>query len=562
MILLALILTLVLPVRAQSQFETSYKTVYDIDDSGTTQVDQEITIVNKTDDVLATTYAVAVRQMDIFDVSAKDTAGDLEIDVKRDSESDKTTITIQLKEKVIGKDRSNTINLSYKTNDLANKVGTIWNVNLPKTANLEDVPNYDIELIIPTKLGPKIFLSPTPSQTEEKENAKVYFYTKERLGNESVNGAFGENQVLNFELKYHLRNDRFLPAYQIIALPPDIKNQQEMFYDSIEPAPKSITRDADGNVLARYFLYPNRDLEIKLRGSAKTYGKQINPDLGGRMHEIPNKLRDLYTTEQKYWETGQPQIKDKAMELFDPQKTISQNAFEVYKFITETLEYDYDIVNAKYIDRQGALKALTTQKSWACMEFTDLFIALTRAMGIPARELNGYALAVGEVLTPVSVDLNDGDLLHSWAEFYDPNFGWVPVDPTWGTTSGVDYFTKLDTNHLAFVVKGLDSETPYPAGSYRLDLDDKQINVDFAEGNRSFEPLIEVKTKFPWNLIKLIQGKRPFQIKSSGGSFMYNIAGRGKTLSPFGKRTIYLDKDVDSFVYKNFNGTEKVKALN
>ena len=62
------------------------------------------------------------------------------------------------------------------------------------------------------------------------------------------------------------------------------------------------------------------------------------------------------------------------------------------------------------------------------------------------------------------------DVLHSWPEYWDREKGlWGPVDPTWGsTTGGVDYFSKLDLRHFAFVIHGADSEKPYPPGSYKL----------------------------------------------------------------------------------------------
>lgn len=99
------------------------------------------------------------------------------------------------------------------------------------------------------------------------------------------------------------------------------------------------------------------------------------------------------------------------------------------------------------------------------MEFTDLFIAIARAAGIPAREVNGYAFTNDPDTHPVSLSQ---DILHAWPEYYDDQKGWIPIDPTWeNTTNGIDYFNTFDLNHIAFVRKGLDSEYPYPAGSYK-----------------------------------------------------------------------------------------------
>ncbi|MBM4402559.1 MAG: hypothetical protein FJ044_04925 [Candidatus Cloacimonetes bacterium] len=74
-------------------------------------------------------------------------------------------------------------------------------------------------------------------------------------------------------------------------------------------------------------------------------------------------------------------------------------------------------------------------------------------------------------------------------QIFLPDDGWVNIDPTWGATTGIDYFSKFDTNHLAFVIKGIDSERPYPAGPYKIEEGkENDVQVSFAE-------------KFPENVI-------------------------------------------------------------
>jgi hypothetical protein len=144
-------------------------------------------------------------------------------------------------------------------------------------------------------------------------------------------------------------------------------------------------------------------------------------------------------------------------------------------------------------------------------------------MGIPARELNGYAIATeGNNKTPLSINLKGGDLLHAWPEFYDVEFGWVPVDPTWGNTSGIDYFTKLDTNHFVFVIKGLDSELPLPAGAYKLDGSEKQVEVAFAQdiNSEDFDPEIALYKSFDLKNIFKLEGE-VYYLKNTGKTVIY-----------------------------------------
>ncbi len=64
-------------------------------------------------------------------------------------------------------------------------------------------------------------------------------------------------------------------------------------------------------------------------------------------------------------------------------------------------------------------------------DINGLFVALCRAIGIPARCV--YGLRVGPSRLFRSLGLNDEDATraqHVRAEFYIPGFGWIPVDPS------------------------------------------------------------------------------------------------------------------------------------
>lgn len=53
------------------------------------------------------------------------------------------------------------------------------------------------------------------------------------------------------------------------------------------------------------------------------------------------------------------------------------------------------------------------------------------------------------------------------------------IDPTWGnTTKGIDYFNTLDFDHFAFAIQGLESDSPAPAGGYKLTTQTTQKDVD------------------------------------------------------------------------------------
>ncbi len=544
---------------ADERFDTSYNIKYTIQPSGETWVEQKIAITNKENDILATTYSHIIQHLDVYDVTGRDRQGTLEIETTSDKET--TTIKATLNEQVIGKDRSNEITLAYKTRDIATKVGEIWNINLPQVEGIDSIKEYNVEISIPKAFGPQIFLSPTPVEQSTEGDYNLYKFDKIALSNKGITAAMGTHQIINFKIKYQLINDRWLPTRQEIALPPDILKVQQVLYTRLNPTPERIYTDKDGNLLASYKLGSHKTLEIELMGSAKILGRQIQPEEGGKMHEIPKKLSRAYTIAQPFWEVDSPQIQDLANKLFDPQKTVSQNAYAVYDYITQHLKYNMDATKSDTIERKGAITALDLEETSACMEFTDLFIALTRAMGIPARELNGYAFANAENIIPVSIDFKNSDTLHAWAEFYDPAFGWVQVDPTWGTTSGIDYFTKLDTNHFAFVVKGLDSEYPLPAGSYKTDESEKQIETDFAQDQVEFNVKLILHKKLNLNPIGLIKREKKYTIENQGGIIVYDLNHTGKTLLPFEKSNLRLPKNTSEIDFTDINGAQITQKI-
>ena len=72
-----------------------------------------------------------------------------------------------------------------------------------------------------------------------------------------------------------------------------------------------------------------------------------------------------------------------------------------------------------------------------CNEYTNVFIACMRCLGIPARYIAGFWMTDSNL-----------PMYHAWAEFYLQGYGWIPVDPmagTWGqNTEYVKLFIGLD----------------------------------------------------------------------------------------------------------------------
>ncbi|MCX8009030.1 MAG: hypothetical protein N3A54_05015, partial [Patescibacteria group bacterium] len=195
--------------------------------------------------------------------------------------------------------------------------------------------------------------------------------------------------------------------------------------------------------------------------------------LSPRSEHISPAPTDKHLQATQYWQVTDPRIQAEAKRL----KTVKN----IYDFVVQTLEYNYEKINNRG-ERKGALAALEEPKNSVCTEFTDLFVALARAAGIPARQAVGYAYTTNPKLRPLSLV---SDILHAWPEYYDEEKKrWIPVDPTWeSTTGGIDYFQRLDFNHIVFAYNGIEDDYPYPAGFYRqAGKIGKDIDVRFHQG--------------------------------------------------------------------------------
>jgi transglutaminase-like putative cysteine protease len=115
--------------------------------------------------------------------------------------------------------------------------------------------------------------------------------------------------------------------------------------------------------------------------------------------------------------------------------------------------YDYVFSNMRY-DKTGTgwghgdvLYACDAKKG-NCTDFHSLFISMARSQQIPARFEIGF---------PLPADKASGEIAgyHCWAEFFNPQNGWVPVDisEAWKHPEKKDYFFGAhDVNRVQFSI--------------------------------------------------------------------------------------------------------------
>jgi transglutaminase-like putative cysteine protease len=516
---LFLLLNLILStsVYAADDFATSYDVNYDVGSNGITTVTEKVTLKNLTSQYYATQFSLTIGATQISDVSASDASGPLE--VTQEQKGTSTTLNVKFNQQIAGEGKELPWTLKFNSKDFASAQGKVWEVSVPKIVSSANLQRYDVTLSVPSSFGTPTSISPTPKKVSS-DNGKTYLtFDKDQLQNSGVSANFGDKQLFDFDLSYHLENPGIVPILTNIALPPDTA-YQDVIFQRIEPKPINVTLDNDGNYLAWYRLNRNQKLDIKVIGSARllTNSKVKTPVLS-------EDLRKKYLVSDKYWDSENPTIKTKLTEILGTSSPTSntEKAKLIHRWVASNLKYDQSRLDGSNIERLGAVTALNNPNSAVCMEFTDLFIALARAAGIPARENDGFAYTANATLRPLSLNK---DILHSWPEYYDDTKGWVMIDPTWeSTTGGVDYFDKLDLNHFTFVVKGLSSENPAPAGSYKyIDQDSKDVKVNFADTDFLGKPQIDVTFDNQNPIVSGLPGKIKVRVSNNGNSLQQSSA--------------------------------------
>lgn len=145
-------------------------------------------------------------------------------------------------------------------------------------------------------------------------------------------------------------------------------------------------------------------------------------------------------------------VKQKADEIIAGVKGDLERARAIYEWVATHMQRDESVVGCGLGD---AAAILSSGKLYGkCTDINSVFVALCRAVGIPAREIFGIRVgasrmsgAIGKADEKGLAAITGGQ--HCRAEFYLKGYGWIPVDPA--DVAKVRLAEKLSLNDSKFL---------------------------------------------------------------------------------------------------------------
>ena len=218
----------------------------------------------------------------------------------------------------------------------------------------------------------------------------------------------------------------------------DTENQFVEMIDVFPPA--KVTEKAEKNMVAVIKvpeLNPGESFSptVVLRIDTITRDWLMEPQMTS--DQLISQTRGMYCTLQKYWEIDDPLIQEMSQKAAERTGDDESYVRLVFQKVRELVK-----LKTHLDERRGAARAAREMEG-DCDEHADLFIALLRAVDIPARRVVGHFFRGGP--EPEA---------HAWCEAFLESKGWIPVDPALGN------FGTMSENYFWRIREGLVSERP------------------------------------------------------------------------------------------------------
>lgn len=357
------------------------------------------------------------------------------------------------------------VSISYLAYGLSSRSGLIYDIYIPgfsqnyqfQTATSQEQISTIVR--VPKSLGEINFITPTHNLTEDNGNVYISFPTDALIGQTGWI-QMGKQQIYSFNLTQIIPKTLEFPFGINIAqiiLPRNVVGRgfsQEVFFEKILPKPLFVEEDSEGNIFASFAIRSNVETKIEISGFARVRITDEKPN--GSNIELQNPQR--YLEPGEFWEVDHPEIIAFAQYVRNQAKSDGELLAKLYSEVVSRI--DYSLVKKYGLNiRLGALATLRGAAA-VCMEYSDLFIATARALGMPARAAFGYGYST--LADPKSGQNVEA---HQWVEvFWEGQ--WVAVDTTWGESGREIIGGNLNHFYTHLAYESPNDPSPFQLSSF------------------------------------------------------------------------------------------------
>lgn len=224
-----------------------------------------------------------------------------------------------------------------------------------------------------------------------------------------------------------------------LPVPRDWDSQRSVQIESITPKPFAINEDPNYGDRMAYFLLANgiprkqsREFTIEYTFQFYETHIQVDPARVGP-YNMSDPAYTKYTKQRpaEQVESDDPAIRKAASDIVGTETNPYVKARLIYNWLVANMQY-------KFPSPWGAKEAYL-KRAGDCGKYTALFCAMAISQNIPCRAASGltfgspFPRAYSDKGQPSDPSAYGS---HVYAEFYLPDYGWIPVDGSRGRSSG------------------------------------------------------------------------------------------------------------------------------
>jgi len=192
-----------------------------------------------------------------------------------------------------------------------------------------------------------------------------------------------------------------------------------------------------GGISYLSYIY-GEELEFTIKGGVATF--TVSPALEKNEKTLAAARTDsaalAYYLAPSYWiQSEDSAIVETARSVTAGLTTDYEKAVALHDWVCNNVWYDYDTITTGVRVPGDALFTLNNRRG-VCEGYANLYAALLRAVGIPAKYVIGYGMDYAEVAGWTASRLSGAEDNHAWNEVYIDG-RWLVVDTTWN--SGNEY---------------------------------------------------------------------------------------------------------------------------